>query len=282
MLKTFKNLFIESDDKKDEQVSEVSEIVAPKKLSDRKMTGMRSINSGAWNRSIIKPAGIREVQYEGVSKQNTISSGTLEVIENPTKKKNISKSKSKNAIRVAINGFGRIGRAFLKVALAEGDIEIVAVNDLGDIHNMAYLLTYDTVYKKSDFEVTVEDKSETEKYLHIKNGKRNMSVQFISQRDPTLLPWKDLRIDVVVESTGLYTTYDKANVHITSGAKRVVISAPAKKGEDASINGETVLMAINEEKISTCDITSNASCTTNASSPIIAILDEAIGIKKPY
>jgi glyceraldehyde 3-phosphate dehydrogenase len=283
MLKTFKNLFIESDDKKEEKVPEVEETVVPKKTSDRKMSDMRtvpSVNTVAWNRATIKPAGIREVQYEGVSKHNTINSSTLDVAGVATNKKVSTKSKNKNATRVAINGFGRIGRAFLKVALAESDIDIVAVNDLGDIHNMAYLLTYDTVYKKSDFEVTVEEKSETEKYLHIKNAKRNMSVQFISQRDPTLLPWKDLKVDVVVESTGLFTVYDKAQVHITSGAKRVVISAPAKKGEDASINGETVLMAINEEKISTCDITSNASCTTNASSPIIAILDEAIGIKK--
>ncbi len=279
MLKTLKNFFIE-DEKQTEQVSKVLETTVPKKAADRKMADMRSVNSGVWNRPTIKPSGIREVHYEGISKQNTINGGTLEVASTTAKKKVSIKSKNKNATRVAINGFGRIGRAFLKVALSEPDIDIVAVNDLGDIHNMAYLLKYDTVYKKSNFEVTVEEKSETEKYLHIKNSKKSVTIQFVSQRDPTLLPWKGLRIDVVVESTGLFTAYDKAQVHITSGAKRVVISAPAKKGEDASINGETVLMAINEDKISTCDITSNASCTTNASSPIIAILDEVVGIKK--
>jgi len=202
-------------------------------------------------------------------------------------KNNISESSIINgegkAKRVAINGFGRIGRAFLKVAIDndERSIDIVAINDLGDINNMAYLLTYDTVYKKSDFEVTVKSKSETENFLVVttKTG-RVIEIKFIQQRDPTLLPWRDMNIDVVVESTGLYTSYDKANVHIMSGAKRVVISAPAKMGEDASINGETVLMSVNEEKIKTCDITSNASCTTNASSPLIAILDEAIGIEK--
>lgn len=186
--------------------------------------------------------------------------------------------------RIAINGFGRIGRAFLKVSLGNDDIEVVAVNDLGDIHNMAYLLRYDTVYGKSDFEVEVEEKSETEKYLIIKyksgRSTKTQKIKFVSQRDATLLPWKDLSIDIVVESTGLFTAYDKANVHLQSGAKRVVISAPAKGGEDNTINGETVLMSVNEEKLSTCPITSNASCTTNATSPVISILDETIGIEK--
>ena len=189
----------------------------------------------------------------------------------------------KKVARVAINGFGRIGRAFLKVAIETNskDIEVIAVNDLGDIDNMAYLLTYDTVYKKSDFTVTTRKVSETENYLVVKTkAGKNMEIKFIQQRDPTLLPWKDLNIDIVVESTGLYTSYDKANVHISSGAKRVVISAPAKMGEDASVLGETVLMGVNEDKMKVCNITSNASCTTNASSPLIAILDEAIGIEK--
>ena len=188
--------------------------------------------------------------------------------------------------RVAINGFGRIGRAFLKMSLASKSFEVVAVNDLGDIHNMAYLLKYDTVYKRSNFDIEVEEMSETEKYLIIKNIKESTSqntdkkIKFISQRDPLLLPWKDLNIDIVIESTGLFTSYDKAKVHIDSGAKRVIISAPAKAGEDKSVMGETVLMSVNEDKLKVCDISSNASCTTNASSPLIAILDEAIGIEK--
>ncbi len=194
-------------------------------------------------------------------------------------------NKSKKA-RVAINGFGRIGRAFLKVALESDKLDVVCVNDLGDIKNMAYLLKYDTVYKRSnmiDYDISVEEVSETEKYLILKSNNKkteNKKIKFISQRDATLLPWKENNIDIVIESTGLFTSYDKANVHITSGAKRVIISAPAKSGEDTSINGETVLMSVNEDKLKTCNITSNASCTTNASSPLIAIMDETIGIEK--
>ncbi|PJE74350.1 MAG: type I glyceraldehyde-3-phosphate dehydrogenase [Candidatus Taylorbacteria bacterium CG10_big_fil_rev_8_21_14_0_10_41_48] len=179
-------------------------------------------------------------------------------------------SKNKR-IRVAINGFGRIGRAFFKLAQESDNIEIVAVNDLGDIHNMAYLLKHDTVYKKAPFEISVRD---GEKPMLIVDKK---STLFLSQRDPALLPWHELEIDIVVESTGIFTTYEKASVHITAGARRVVITAPAK---DESSNGATILMGVNEEKFATCSISSNASCTTNAGSPLIAILDEAIGIEK--
>jgi glyceraldehyde 3-phosphate dehydrogenase len=161
------------------------------------------------------------------------------------------------------------------------------VNDLGDIHNMAYLLKYDTVYKRSgleDLEIGVQEVSETEKYLILKgkidDKKIDKKILFVSQKDATLLPWRDNKIDMVIESTGLFTAYDKAKVHIDSGAKHVIISAPAKAGDDKSVMGETVLMSVNDEKIKTCNITSNASCTTNASSPLIAILDEFIGIEK--
>jgi len=179
---------------------------------------------------------------------------------------------SKRKIRVAINGFGRIGRAFLKIAREREDIEIVAVNDLGDIKNMAYLLKYDTVYRTSPFDVSAVEGSDP--YL-IVDGKK---VFYLSQREPSQLPWKKLDIDVVVESTGLFTSYDKAKVHLDAGAKKVVITAPAKG--DSTAVGETVLMGVNEDKLKTCDISSNASCTTNAGSPLIAILDEAIGIEK--
>jgi len=177
-------------------------------------------------------------------------------------------------IKVGINGFGRIGRAFLKVAWDRPEIEIVAVNDLGDINNMAYLLKYDTVYK------TWEHKIKTDGEFLLIDGKK---VKVLAQKDPTLLPWKDLNIDVVVESTGLFTTYEKAKVHLDAGVKKVVISAPAKDSAEAllpPIHGETILLGVNEEKFGSCDITSNASCTTNAASPIIAILDEALGIEK--
>lgn len=172
------------------------------------------------------------------------------------------------AIRVGINGFGRIGRAFARRS-AGRDIEIVAVNDLGSIENLAYLLKYDTVYGRAPFAVEVRDGS-----LWL-DGRE---VKFFSEKDPANLPWKDLGVDVVVESTGFFTDYDKASVHITAGAKRVVITAPVKGS--SSTPGETVLMGLNEEKLSTCQITSNASCTTNSASPVIAILDDAIGIEK--
>ena len=170
------------------------------------------------------------------------------------------------AIRVAINGFGRIGRAFVRRSHGRSEVEIVAINDLGSLQNLAYLLKYDTVYGRAPFDVRAENNA-----LFI-DGKE---VKFFSEKDPAQLPWKDLAIDVVVESTGLFTEYEKAQAHITAGASRVVITAPGK-GD----GGATVLMGLNEEKLSSCQISSNASCTTNAASPIIAILDEAIGIEK--
>jgi glyceraldehyde 3-phosphate dehydrogenase len=105
-------------------------------------------------------------------------------------------------------------------------------------------------------------------------------IKFLSEKDPTKLPWKDLDIDVVVESTGLFTSSEKANAHIVAGAKRVVVSAPIKDAPDSTVKGATVLMALNEDKLAGCQITSNASCTTNAGSPLMAILDETIGIEK--
>lgn len=176
--------------------------------------------------------------------------------------------------KVAINGFGRIGRAFLKIALTRPELDVVVVNDLGDINNMAYLLRYDTAYGKSGLDVQVKiDPIPT----LIVNGKE---IIYLSEKEPTNLPWAKLSIDVVVESTGLFTSYDKANVHIVSGAKRVVISAPAKDDGISTIKGATVLMGLNEDLMKGVAITSNASCTTNAASPVMAILDEKIGIEK--
>jgi glyceraldehyde 3-phosphate dehydrogenase len=173
-------------------------------------------------------------------------------------------------IRVGINGFGRIGRAFLKVSWDRPEIEIVAVNDLGDVANMAYLLKYDTVYKHWAHDISASGQN------IIIDGK---TVKVLAEKDPVMLPWKDLGVDVVVESTGLFTSYDKAAAHIKAGAKKVVISAPAK-GDDGATPGATILLGVNEEKFGTCDVTSNASCTTNAASPLIAILSEALGIEK--
>ncbi len=171
--------------------------------------------------------------------------------------------------RVAINGFGRIGRAFLKVAFERPEIEIVAINDLGSLESLTYLLKYDTVYGRFKHDVKNDGKD-----IWI-DGKQ---VHFVSEKDTTKLPWKDLNIDIVVESTGLFTSYEKAKFHIDCGAKKVVISAPAKGV--GTVPGEMILTGINEEKFGTCDITSTASCTTNAVAPVIAILDEAIGIEK--
>ena len=176
-----------------------------------------------------------------------------------------------NTIKVGINGFGRIGRAFLKVSWDHPEIEVVAVNDLGDINNMAYLLKYDSVYRTWDHDIKVDGQN------IVIDGK---VVQVLAAKDPATLPWGTLGVDVVVESTGLFTTYDKANAHIKAGAKKVVISAPAKKGEDESVKGAMIVLGINEEKFGTADITSNASCTTNAISPLIGILHEALGIEK--
>lgn len=176
-------------------------------------------------------------------------------------------------IRVAINGFGRIGRAFVKVAKDRQELDIVAINDLGDIRNFAYLLKYDTAYGVSNFDVSVDEK----KNSLVIDGKE---VLYTSEKDPALLPWKKLDVDVVVECTGLFTSADKANAHIVAGAKRVVVSAPIKDADDAKIKGATVLMSMNEKALETCNISSNASCTTNAGSPLIAILNETIGVEK--
>jgi glyceraldehyde 3-phosphate dehydrogenase len=171
------------------------------------------------------------------------------------------------AVRVAINGFGRIGRAFARRSAGRG-IEIVAVNDLGSRENLAYLLKHDTVYGAAPFAVAIEDGA-----LAI-GGVR---ARFLSEKDPTNLPWQELAVDVVVESTGFFTEFEKAKAHLDAGARRVVISAPAKGDES---QGATVLMGVNEDRLARCPVTSNASCTTNATSPVIAILNEAIGIEK--
>ncbi len=172
--------------------------------------------------------------------------------------------------RIAINGFGRIGRGFLRAAHGRPEIEIVAINDLTTPENLAYLLKYDSVYKRAPFSVEAKGNS------LIVDGKE---IKILAEKEPTALPWKEMNIDVVVESTGFFTDFSKAGAHITAGAKRVVITAPSKDG-DGSVPGATILMGINNDKFGTVAVTSNASCTTNAASPVIAILDEAIGIEK--
>ena len=174
--------------------------------------------------------------------------------------------------RIAINGFGRIGRAFLKVALKRSELSVVAINDLGDINNFAYLLKYDSAYGHAGFDVSVKDQETL-----VVDGRE---IRYISERDPYNLPWREFKIDIVVESSGLFTSYEKARAHMDAGARRVVISAPAKDEPPEGLAGATVLMGVNDEQLSTCLISSNASCTTNAASPLIAILHDKIGIEK--
>jgi len=183
-------------------------------------------------------------------------------------------TKNSDKIRVAINGAGRIGRAFLKIARGREEIEIVAINDLGDIKNIAYLLKYDTAYGVSDFDVMVKEDSDPAIVID------GTPITYLSEKDPAKLPWKNLDIDVVVESTGFFTSYEKSKAHLDAGAKKVVVSAPVKDEPLAGMNGATVLMGINDDVLKTCDISSNASCATNAGGPLIAILNEEIGIEK--
>ncbi len=176
-------------------------------------------------------------------------------------------------IKIAINGFGRIGRLFFRQAIEEPSFEISAINDLGDLDNLAYLLKYDSVYRKFPGEVSIK-KSGDKNYLTI-NGKETLVLQ---EKDPTKLPWKDMEIDVVVESTGVFESFEKAKAHLDVGAKKVVMTSPAKDAD--GILGKTILVGINDGELKTINLSSNASCTTNAASPVIAVLSENPGIAK--
>ena len=180
-------------------------------------------------------------------------------------------SNGASQIKVGLNGLGRIGRAFLKLAVKRDDLKIMAANDLGDINNFAYLLNYDSAYGQSGLEVkAVEGKL-------VANGQ---AIQFLSEKDPAKLPWGQLEVDVVVEATGIFDDYQKAKAHLDAGAKKVVITAPVKGEAAPGISSATVLMGINDDKLAACQVTSNASCTTNAVGPVIQILHQTIGIDK--
>ena len=171
-------------------------------------------------------------------------------------------------VRVGINGFGRIGRNFFRAVQASGaDIEIVAANDLGDVKTMAHLLRYDSILGRYPDEVTVVDDG-------IKIG--GTTLKILAEKDPAQLPWKDLGVDVVVESTGFFTDGTKAKAHIDGGAKKVIISAPASN-EDV-----TIVMGVNHEEYdpNAHAIISNASCTTNCLAPMAKALNDAFGINK--
>ena len=170
-------------------------------------------------------------------------------------------------IKIAINGFGRIGRNAFKIAFERRDVEIVAVNDLTDTKTLAHLLKYDSSYGTYDRDVKFDDEN------IIVDGTK---IRVLSEKDPKALPWKDLKIDAVIESTGLFTDPAKARAHIEAGAKKVVISAPAK-GDGA----KTIVLGVNEEIIDDSDeILSNASCTTNCIAPVMRVLEDNFGIEK--
>lgn len=172
-------------------------------------------------------------------------------------------------MKVAINGFGRIGRTFFRQAFGAKNIELVAINDLTDEATLAYLLKYDTVYGRYEKSVEAAEE-EGNKYLAV-DGKKVLS---LTEKDPESLPWKELGVDVVVESTGVFAFEEGARKHIKAGAKYVVVSAPAKG------NVPHVLIGTNTEDLGKGNVISNASCTTNASGPVARVMSENPGIEK--
>lgn len=170
--------------------------------------------------------------------------------------------------RVAINGFGRIGRNAFKIAFANPDLEIVAINDLTSTDTLAHLLKYDSSYGHYGHDVGSDDKH------IIVDGKK---ITVTAEKEPDKLPWKELNIDVVIESTGRFVKGELAALHLKAGAERVVISAPAK-GDDSKVS--THVIGVNEDKLGQAEIISNASCTTNCITPVAAVIEREFGIEK--
>ena len=169
--------------------------------------------------------------------------------------------------RIAINGFGRIGRSFFRAAFGLPAFEIIAINDLADTSALAYLLKYDSIYGRYAKSVHTGIRS-----LYVEEKE----IKVYAEKDPAALPWRDLNIDVVLESSGFFTSGDKAREHLDAGAKRVVITAPAK-GDGVT----TALVGVNDDRFAyALPITANASCTTNSVAPVMAILQERFGIQK--
>ena len=170
-------------------------------------------------------------------------------------------------MRVAINGFGRIGRSVFRILDQNKDIEVIAINDLSNQESLAYLLKYDTIMGRFSGNVNIE-----KDILHTDNE----SVQMLSERDPAKLPWEDLNIDIVIESTGVFRTCSALETHLKAGAKKVILTVPAKDKID-----NTVVIGVNEDTLKKEHrIVSNASCTTNCLAPMAKILNEAFGIKQ--
>lgn len=177
--------------------------------------------------------------------------------------------------RVAINGFGRIGRIFFRQIFGKPEFEIVAINDLTPADNLAYLLKYDSVYHSYAHPVSVTRRG-TAEYLTV----RDAQITILHDREPQALPWRELAVDAVIECTGVFDSYEKAKAHLEAGAKRVILSAPSKDLD--SELGQTVLMGLNEEALGACAITSNGSCTTNATHPLATIMEESVGVVKGF
>ncbi len=170
-------------------------------------------------------------------------------------------------IKVAINGFGRIGRNAFKIAFDRSDVDIVAINDLTKTETLAYLLKHDTNYGAYERNVSFDE------HNLIVDGYK---IPVTAEKDPKSLPWKELEVDVVIESTGRFTKSEDAKMHITAGAKKVVISGPTKSGDI-----DTIVLGANDEKLAkSTDIISNASCTTNSLAAIMSIMDEIFGVEK--
>jgi glyceraldehyde 3-phosphate dehydrogenase len=173
-------------------------------------------------------------------------------------------------IRVGINGFGRIGRNILRAIAESGrnDIEVVGINDLGPVETNAHLLRYDSVHGRFPKTVTVEGDS-----ISLGNGK----IKVTAERDPSKLPWKDLGIDIAMECTGIFTAKDKASAHLTAGAKRVLVSAPADNAD------MTIVYGVNHDKLTKDHmVVSNGSCTTNCLAPVAKVLNDTVGIETGF
>jgi glyceraldehyde 3-phosphate dehydrogenase len=178
------------------------------------------------------------------------------------------------AIRVAINGFGRIGRNVLRAIAESGrqDIEVVGINDLGPVETNAHLLRFDSVHGRFPGTVTVEGDT-----IGVRDGKINARIKASAERDPTKLPWKELGVDIALECTGIFTAKDKASAHLTAGAKRVLVSAPADHAD------ATIVYGVNHDTLTKDHlVVSNGSCTTNCLAPVAKVLNDTVGIETGF
>jgi len=180
-------------------------------------------------------------------------------------------------VRIAVNGLGRIGRAFVKLALARPELDVVAANDLLSAEDLVYLMRFDSVYGRYREPVDVDPPDAQGNRSLVVAGHR---MRLLSQRDPAQLPWAELAIDVVVESTGALKTFAEARDHLKAGARRVVLTTPARD-EDGG-DARTVLMGVNVEELRGVVVSSNGSCTTNSASPIMQVLTETVGVRKAF